>query len=52
MKLILKVPNMDFFERLLHNSFNDKRLHWEWFSLNKLDMDVIKYSFWEFIVAK
>jgi hypothetical protein len=50
--VLLKVPNMDFFERLLHNSFNDKRLHWEWFSLNELDMDVIKDFFWEFIVAK
>jgi len=50
--VLLKVPNMDFFERLLHNSFSDKRLHWEWFSLNELDMDVIKEYFWQFIVAK
>lgn len=50
--IVLKVSNMSFFEKLLHASFKDKRLHWEFFSLNELDIDVIKKYFWQFIIKE
>lgn len=50
--IVLKVSNMSFFEKLIHASFKDKRLHWEFFNLNELDIDVIKEYFWQFIVKE
>lgn len=50
--VLLEVFNMNFIEKLLHATFQDKRLYWEWFSLNDLDINIIKEYFWSYLIKR
>jgi hypothetical protein len=40
-----KTNYLTFDEKLLHDKFNNKRFRWEWFNLNKTDLEYIEDYF-------